>query len=58
MNLILRVKMAYGRRNVYPACKLSILLLGLTGGKVFTSNHLRLIEQLGYVLVYEGGKND
>jgi hypothetical protein len=41
-------KSVYGRILIYPKCDKANLFAGLIGVKTFTTNHLQIIQALGY----------
>lgn len=51
--IVVRLSNVYGRETVYPVCHTAKLLAQLAGTKTFTTEALRLIEELGYDVTIE-----
>lgn len=45
------IKNVYGNETIYPDCPKSRLLAKLSQRKTFTSDSIRVIKELGYVLI-------
>jgi hypothetical protein len=48
MEIKLTKRNVYGRELIYPACRVSEMLVKLTGGKTFSDTEVKLLQDTGY----------
>jgi hypothetical protein len=53
MILTILVKTVYGNVRYYPKCKMSRLLLKLTGQKCFTKANVAVLKEVGFLIEFE-----